>query len=319
MPPSIDELLALLDLEDDRGRAVYRGRQPDTSLQRVFGGQVASQALVAASRTVDAGPRACTPCTPTSCARATPRSPSSTTSSAPGTAGRSAPGGSSPASTADGPPIFYMSASFQVPEEGLDHQDPMPEVAPPEDCPELGDVLGRLTARPRDDVGPRVGRPRRPVRRRLRGRCAADRRRRHPAQSRVWLQGRPGRSATTRRCTPPCWPTPRDLTLLSASVLPHGTLHRRPAAAARIPGPRDVVPPAAARRPVAALRPGLAVRVRRTRVRDRATSSPPTAGWSPRPSRRAWSGCARDRCDPASREAQDLDSAIRVGLRPSRC
>ncbi|HEX4700097.1 MAG TPA: acyl-CoA thioesterase domain-containing protein, partial [Actinomycetes bacterium] len=52
MPQSIDELLALLDLETIED-CLFRGRQPDTALQRVFGGQVAAQALVAAARTTD--------------------------------------------------------------------------------------------------------------------------------------------------------------------------------------------------------------------------------------------------------------------------
>ena len=34
-----------------------------------------------------------------------------------------------------GRPIFAMTLNFQVPEAGLDHQDPMPEVPAPEDCP----------------------------------------------------------------------------------------------------------------------------------------------------------------------------------------
>ena len=52
MPQSIDELGALLDLEEIEA-GLFRGRQPDTSLQRVFGGQVAGQALVAGVRTVE--------------------------------------------------------------------------------------------------------------------------------------------------------------------------------------------------------------------------------------------------------------------------
>ena len=54
MPQSVDELVALLDLElieDD----LFRGRQPDTSLQRVFGGQVLGQALAAAYRAAPGG------------------------------------------------------------------------------------------------------------------------------------------------------------------------------------------------------------------------------------------------------------------------
>ena len=53
MPGSADELVELLDLEDIDDN-LFRGRQPDTERQRVFGGQVAAQALVAGVRTVDA-------------------------------------------------------------------------------------------------------------------------------------------------------------------------------------------------------------------------------------------------------------------------
>jgi acyl-CoA thioesterase II len=50
--PLLDALITLLDIEmlDD---AAFLGASPETSLQRVFGGQVAGQALVAAGRTVD--------------------------------------------------------------------------------------------------------------------------------------------------------------------------------------------------------------------------------------------------------------------------
>ena len=65
----------LLDLEPIEVN-IFRGRSPDEERQRVFGGQVAGQALVAAARTVDdRRPRACTRCTPTSCAPATRRVP----------------------------------------------------------------------------------------------------------------------------------------------------------------------------------------------------------------------------------------------------
>ncbi|MDQ6642391.1 MAG: thioesterase family protein, partial [Actinomycetota bacterium] len=51
MPSSVRELIELLDLEQIEDN-LFRGIQPDTLLQRVFGGQVAAQALVAAGRTV---------------------------------------------------------------------------------------------------------------------------------------------------------------------------------------------------------------------------------------------------------------------------
>ena len=52
MPKSAEELVELLDLETI-DTDLFRGIQPDTMLQRVFGGQVAAQSLVAGARTVE--------------------------------------------------------------------------------------------------------------------------------------------------------------------------------------------------------------------------------------------------------------------------
>ena len=52
MPRSVEELVDLLELEVIEDN-LFRGKQPDTLMQRVFGGQVAAHALVAATRTVD--------------------------------------------------------------------------------------------------------------------------------------------------------------------------------------------------------------------------------------------------------------------------
>jgi len=52
MPSTVQELLALLDLEPLEVN-LFRGRPPQSGWQRVFGGQVIGQALVAACRTVD--------------------------------------------------------------------------------------------------------------------------------------------------------------------------------------------------------------------------------------------------------------------------
>ena len=53
MSDSLARLLDLLDLEQIEVN-IFRGRSPDERRQRVFGGQVAGQALVAAGRTVPA-------------------------------------------------------------------------------------------------------------------------------------------------------------------------------------------------------------------------------------------------------------------------
>jgi acyl-CoA thioesterase-2 len=52
MTDALADLVALLDLEPIEVN-LFRGVQPDDDRQRVFGGQVAGQALVAASRTVE--------------------------------------------------------------------------------------------------------------------------------------------------------------------------------------------------------------------------------------------------------------------------
>jgi acyl-CoA thioesterase II len=52
MSTALEDLIALLDLERLEMN-LFRGVQPDEDRQRVFGGQVAGQALVAAARTID--------------------------------------------------------------------------------------------------------------------------------------------------------------------------------------------------------------------------------------------------------------------------
>ena len=51
-PTALDELVGILDLEPIEVN-VFRGRSPAENRQRVFGGQVAGQALIAAARTID--------------------------------------------------------------------------------------------------------------------------------------------------------------------------------------------------------------------------------------------------------------------------
>ena len=147
MPASVDQLLDLLDL-DQVDDCVYQGRQPETALQRVFGGQVAGQALVAAARTAD-------PARSVHSLHAYFLRPGDTRVPIHYDVERIRDGRSFSTRRVVGrqrdTAIFYMSASFQVHEDGLTHQDPMPQTVPPNDSPELGDVLARLTGRPRED------------------------------------------------------------------------------------------------------------------------------------------------------------------------
>ena len=136
MPSSVEELKALLDLEVIEDN-LFRGRQPDTKLQRVFGGQVAAQALAAANHTVPD--------------RYQVHSLHSYFLRPGDTAvpivydvegvreGRSF-ATRRVLARQHGRPIFAMTLNFQIPEQGLEHQDPMPEVPAPEDCPDLVEV-----------------------------------------------------------------------------------------------------------------------------------------------------------------------------------
>ena len=63
VPSTTAELLDLLDLED-LDLDLVRGKQPRTTWQRTFGGQVLAQALVAGARTVPSVLP--TPCMPSS-------------------------------------------------------------------------------------------------------------------------------------------------------------------------------------------------------------------------------------------------------------
>jgi acyl-CoA thioesterase-2 len=216
MPQSIDELVALLDLETLED-GLYRGQQPDTSLQRVFGGQVAGQALAASNRTVEAGRRVHS-------LHAYFLRPGDPSVPILYDVERTRDGRSFSlrrvVARQHGRPIFSMSSSHQVPEEGLEHQDTMPEVTAPEDCPELGDVLATLTKRPRSDWDHEWAA--------LDVRYAGDSREggvlsdpEHPAVARVWLRAA-GRLSDDPALHEAVLAYASDLTLLSASVVPHG-------------------------------------------------------------------------------------------------
>jgi acyl-CoA thioesterase-2 len=119
----IEEVLDLLDLEKIEEN-IFRGQSPEDRMQRVFGGQVLGQALVAASRRVCHSfhayfLRGGDPKVPILYEVDRARDGSSFTSRR-------------VVAIQHGKQIFNMSASFQVIEKGLEHQFDMPRVPPPE-------------------------------------------------------------------------------------------------------------------------------------------------------------------------------------------
>jgi len=137
VPASADDLVALLDLED-LDLNLFRGRQPDTALQRVFGGQVAAQALLAAARTVD-------PAYAAHSLHSYFLLPGDTAVPIIYDVDRLRDGRSFATrrvvARQHGRPIYYLTANFQRHEDGFEHQDAMPEVIPPEEGIDLGEMF----------------------------------------------------------------------------------------------------------------------------------------------------------------------------------
>lgn len=137
MSDATRQLVELLDLER-LDVDLFRGRQPETDRQRVYGGQVAAQALIAGTRTVETG-----------------FSVHSLHSYflLPGDykvpiiydVERIRDGRSfltrRVVARQHGRAIYYQTLSFQRDEGGYDHQDAMPEVGPPEEGVDLLAVI----------------------------------------------------------------------------------------------------------------------------------------------------------------------------------
>ena len=149
---AVDALLEILDLEPIEVN-VFRGRSPDEQRQRVYGGQVAGQAFIAAVRTVQdktihsLHSYFLYPGDPEVPILYSVERVRDTRSFATRRV----------QAIQHGRPIFSLSANFQVHEEGFDHQFPMPEGVPrPETLPDFRtryepwkDELGDWYSRPR--------------------------------------------------------------------------------------------------------------------------------------------------------------------------
>ena len=125
---AVDDLCGLLDLEAIEVN-IFRGTSPDEDRQRVFGGQVAGQALVSAARTVD-GDR------PVHSLHAYFLRPGDPTKPILYQVDRIRDGRTFATrrvvAIQHGQAIFNLAASFQLAERGYEHQSAMPDVPPPE-------------------------------------------------------------------------------------------------------------------------------------------------------------------------------------------
>ena len=142
MSRAVEDLLKILDLEQIEVN-LFRGQSPKSGWQRVFGGQVIGQSLVAARRTVEGRHphslhgyfmRPGDPKVPIVYEVDRIRDGRSFTTRR-------------VVAVQHGQAIFAMSASFQVDEGGFDHQAAMPDVPGPDELPSEDDVKADLLSR----------------------------------------------------------------------------------------------------------------------------------------------------------------------------
>jgi len=142
MHPVLKDLLHLLELERIEDN-IFRGESRDIGSSRVFGGQVLGQALTAASYTVEglrvhslhayflrAGDVGAHIVYDVDRARD----------------GRSF-SNRRVVAIQHGRPIFNMTASFQKPEQGLEHQSPMPDVPGPDELADVRTIPSEVLAK----------------------------------------------------------------------------------------------------------------------------------------------------------------------------
>jgi acyl-CoA thioesterase-2 len=218
MSTAIQDLLAILDLEPLEVN-LFRGRSPQSGWQRVFGGQVIGQALVAACRTVE---------------DVTHRPPHSLHAYflLPGDpkvpiiyeVDRIRDGKSFTTrrviAIQHGHPIFTMAVSFHRAEEGMQHQAKMPDVPRPEDLPTESEIKQRILPMMPDPVRRYFERERpielRPVEyARYLGTKYED------GRFNVWIRatGRLPDEPAIHQCV---LAYASDMTLLDSALIPHG-------------------------------------------------------------------------------------------------
>ena len=214
---ALDGVVRLLDLEPIEMN-IFRGQSPDEDRQRTFGGQVAGQSLVAAARTVDEGVgvhslhayflRAGDPGHPILYEVDRIRDGRSFTTRR-------------VVAIQHGKAIFHMSASFQAPEEGYEHQfdSPVADTPAPETLPDFKTRYAHM----KDALGDWYDRPR-AIDMRYVDWEPEDRRSELPPRQRVWMRaaGTLGDDPVLHACLVTY---ASDMSLLDTALLPHGTWH----------------------------------------------------------------------------------------------
>lgn len=215
---ALSDLLAILDLEPLE-QNLFRGRSPDAGWQRVYGGQVLGQALVAAVRTVDPD-RVCHSLHAYFLLPGDPAVPIVYEVE------RIRDGGSFTTrrvkAIQHGRAMFAMSVSFQKAEESYEHQSKMPKVPMPEDLPSEAELRDRMLEMLPENMKSYWQRERPIEMRPVDVRRYLDRAKREPAQH-VWFKAN-GQLPDTFALHQCVLAYASDFTLLDTALIAHGKL-----------------------------------------------------------------------------------------------
>jgi acyl-CoA thioesterase-2 len=215
MSRAVADLLEILELEKLEEN-LFRGRSPQDRWQRVFGGQVIGQALVSACRTVEG------------------RQPHSLHAYFllggdpkipiiyevdPIRDGRSF-ATRRVVAIQHGKPIFALTASFQLEEEGFDHGARMPDVPPPEALPGEAEIRAGKVPSMSPEIRAYFARER-PIELRPVDHDRPAQANPHDGQFRMWIRttGPLPDDPAIHRCV---LAYASDFTLLDTSLVPHG-------------------------------------------------------------------------------------------------
>ncbi|MEL7524726.1 MAG: acyl-CoA thioesterase II [Pseudomonadota bacterium] len=217
MNTAIDNLLQILDLERLESN-LFRGRSPQVGWQRVFGGQVIGQALVAASRTV-VEDRHVHSLHGYFLRPGDPKVPIIYE------VDRIRDGGSFTTrrvvAIQHGEAIFSMSASFQLHEDGLEHQIDMPDVPRPDELPSDRELKEKFLAVAPENVR-RYWERERPIEMRPVELTHYFSKKPLPPRQYVWVRAT-GKLPDEERIHQCVLAYASDMTLLDTSLFPHGT------------------------------------------------------------------------------------------------
>lgn len=218
MQQALDDLVTLFDLEAIEVN-VFRGESPQDGGQRIFGGQVMGQAMVAAGRTAPGEGEVLHSFHAYFLRPGDPSIPILFT------VDRTKDGRAFATrrivAVQRGKAIFHMEASFHRPERGLEHQDEMPDVADPEDLPTMAERLDPLIKRARNEDDLRWLKRERAVESRYATQVDVLDPGKLPPRLDIWLRAN-GTLPADRLLHQCVAAYTSDMTLIDTAMLPHG-------------------------------------------------------------------------------------------------